>query len=46
MLDDAGQPFNFVISEEDYALIFDLWKKLQPDNAFLKILFKPEKTEK
>ena len=45
MLDDAGQPFNFVISEEDYALIFDLWKKIQPDNAFLKILFKPEKTE-
>lgn len=42
---DSGQPFDPFISEEDYALIFDLWKKLQPNNAFLKILFKPEKSE-
>lgn len=42
---NSGQPFDPFISEEGYALIFDQWKKLQPDNAFLKILFKPEKTE-
>ena len=42
---DSAQPYDNFINAEDYEFIFYLWKKIQPDNAFLKILFKPEKTE-
>lgn len=42
---DSGQSYVDFINAEDYELIFNLWKDLQPDNAFLKILFKPEKPE-
>ena len=43
---NSGQPFDYFINAEDYEFIFYRWEKIQPDNAFLKILFKPEKPEK